>query len=99
VSSVIALIIQSELLFIKSSDNDNINENDHDQWLLFLTKLCESTAGAELNSLTLAYNLHKNNNNEKVINTVICHFKRFTKLVPTDFDKLVKILSMQYNVK
>lgn len=97
VSSVIAMIIQSELLFIKSSDY--INQTDHDEWLLFLTKLCDATASADLNSLTLAYSLHKENNNEKVIKTVVSHFKRFTKIDSTDSDKLVKILSLQFDVK
>lgn len=101
VSSIIAIIIKSELLYQKSSDTINMTEEL--QWIQFLNKLFEvvnndRTVDAQI--LSAANNVHRTkNDNERIIKTVMVHFQRFKAQFLSDEDKLLKLLGIQYDVK
>ncbi|CRL05200.1 CLUMA_CG017982, isoform A [Clunio marinus] len=101
VSSIIAMIIKSELLYQKSGDAINFAEEE--QWIRFLNKLFEivnndRTVDAQI--LNSANNVHRDkNDNERIIKTVMVHFQRFKARFTSDEEKLVKLLGIQYDVK
>lgn len=101
VSSLIAMIIKSELIYQKSGDSINFAEEE--QWIMFLNKLFEvvnndRTVDAQI--LSSANNVHRDkNDNERIIKTVIVHFQRFKPRFSSDEEKLIKLLGIQYDVK
>lgn len=99
-SSIIAMIIKSELLYQKSGDSINFSEEE--QWIQFLNKLFEivnSDRTVDAQILSSANNVHRDkNDNERIIKTVMVHFQRFKPRFTSDEEKLVKLLGIQYNV-
>jgi len=101
VSSVVALIIKSELLYQKSGDCIHFTEED--QWIIFLNKLFEivnndRTVDAQI--LNSANNIHQDkNDNHRIIKTVMVHFQRFKTRFTCNEEKLVRLLGIQYDLK
>ncbi|CAO1420062.1 unnamed protein product [Diamesa serratosioi] len=101
VSSIIAMIIKSELIYHRTADS--INSTDEQQWIDFLNKLIDisntdRTVDAQI--LSSANNVSRDkNDNDKIIKTVIAHFHRFKARFTSDTEKLVKLLAIQYDVK
>lgn len=44
-------------------------------------------------------NVNRETDNVQVIKTAVAHFQRFRKQLVFDYDKLIKILAIQYGVK
>ncbi|CAG9807897.1 unnamed protein product [Chironomus riparius] len=101
VSSIIAMIIKCELLYQKSGDTINFTEEE--QWIQFLNKLFEivnndRTVDAQI--LSSANNVHRDKiDHDRIIRTVITNFQRFKPRFTSDDEKLIKLLSIQYDVK
>lgn len=100
-SSIIAMIIKCELLYQKSGDTINFTEEE--QWIQFLNKLFEivnndRTVDAQI--LSSANNVHRDKiDHDRIIRTVITNFQRFKPRFTCDDEKLIKLLSIQYDVK
>ena len=102
VSSIIAIIIKTELIYQKSADY--VNSCDQDEWIVFLNKLFEVTSTDPLIDAQILSSMNNNNvnretDNVQVIKTAVAHFQRFRKELVFDYDKLIKILAIQYGVK
>ncbi|XP_070503592.1 protein PAT1 homolog 1 [Chironomus tepperi] len=101
VSSMIAMIIKCELLYQKSGDTINFTEEE--QWIQFLNKLFEivnndRTVDAQI--FSSANNVHRDKiDHDRIIRTVITNFQRFKPRFTSDDEKLIKLLSIQYDVK
>lgn len=95
------MIIKCELIYQKSGDS--INHAEEEQWIQFLNKLFEivnndRTVDAQI--LSSANNIHRDkNDHERIIRTVVAHFHRFKPRFTSDDGKLVKLLTIQYDVK
>jgi hypothetical protein len=95
------MIIKCELLYQKSGDTINFAEEE--QWILFLNKLFEivnNDRSVDGQILSSANNVHRDkNDHERIMRTVMTNFQRFKPRFTNDDDKLVKLLSVQYDVK
>ena len=105
VSSIIAIIVKTELIYQKSVNlADYINSCDEDEWIGFLNKLFEVTSTdptieAQILNSVNNNNVNRETDNVQVIKTAVGHFQRFSKKLVFEYDKLIKILAIQYGVK
>lgn len=98
VSSIIALIIKSELLY---QNSNFIPCNEEEQWIQFLNKLCEVVNDDkffEPGFSNSSRNLDKSDD-EKIIKTVKIHIQRFKERFTSNEKRLIRLLGFQYDLK
>lgn len=94
------MIIKCELIYQKSGDSINFAEEE--RWIQFLNKLFEivnSDRTVDAQILSSANNVHRDKIDDRIIRTVVTNFQRFKPRFTSDDEKLVKLLSIQYDVK